>query len=191
MDHAIERIGGVFKKSIDNSTVISVRCSSGHAKSISRPRAPPDRSPLHSHAISSSARSLTISGRSGVVNDYADVLGEQGLAEYRRLATAAWEKLHGGRRRKDASDNLGSVAQLTAILDFFAERDGDVETRIALRAESLSSQWAYLQLRICLSQGRGEEALKRAEEGLWRLGRWAGRAAAAYGQAPGQTRPQG
>lgn len=54
------------------------------------------------------------------------------------------------------------------MLDFFAERAGDVEARIALRANDLSSQWSYLELaQFCLAQGRKSEALARAEEGLW------------------------
>jgi uncharacterized Zn finger protein len=105
----------------------------------------------------------------GAAADYADVLGEQGLAEYRRLATAEWDKLpgHSGRTRA-AADDSGSVHQLKRILDFFAEREGDVEFRIALRTRDLSSPWAYLQLaEFCMSQGREVEALRRAEEGLW------------------------
>jgi len=43
-----------------------------------------------------------------------------------------------------------------------------VEARIALRAKDLSSPWSYLQLaEFCRAQGRDEEALRRAEEGLW------------------------
>src|SRR5205823_5635630 len=39
-----------------------------------------------------------------------------------------------------------------------------------LRAKNLASQWDYLQLaEFCLSQGRKEEALRRAEEGLWQF----------------------
>lgn len=98
---------------------------------------------------------------------YADVLGESGLAEYRRFATEAWEKLPGakGRERDEISDDYHRLA---AILDVFAERDGDVDARIALRTKDLSSPWSYLQLaEFCLSQGRAEEALRWAEEGLW------------------------
>lgn len=99
---------------------------------------------------------------------YADVLGEDGLGEYRRLATAAWEKLpprRAGRAHDKFADDYGRLAD---ILDYFAERASDVETRIALRAKDLSSPWQYLQLaEFCREQGREEEALRRAEEGLW------------------------
>jgi len=100
---------------------------------------------------------------------YADVLGELGLAEYRRLAAVAWSRLPartgGGRARDGFSfDHF----RLVSILDFFAEREGDVEARIALRAKDLSSPWSYLQLaEFCRAQGRENEALRRAEEGLW------------------------
>ncbi|MGH6934081.1 MAG: SWIM zinc finger family protein [Dongiaceae bacterium] len=102
-------------------------------------------------------------------NHYADVLAEAGLAEYRRLAVAAWEKLPArsgeARMRDQPLDNYG---QLIDILDFFAERDGDIDARIALRAKNLSSPLDYLRLgEFCLANGREEEALRRAEEGLW------------------------
>jgi len=99
---------------------------------------------------------------------YAEALGEAGLAEYRRLALLAWEKLPP--RGKGRAQEKGSHKRdhLARILDSFAECDGDVETRIALRAADLSSQWRYLQLaEFCRSQGRQDEALRRAEEGLW------------------------
>jgi uncharacterized Zn finger protein len=99
---------------------------------------------------------------------YADVLGEAGLAEYRRLAADAWAKLpirSGSTKERDVS---GDYRRVASILDFFAEREGDIDARIALRAKDLSSPWAYLQLaEFCHSQGRHDEALWRAEEGLW------------------------
>jgi tetratricopeptide (TPR) repeat protein len=107
----------------------------------------------------------------GAVAAYADVLGADGLAEYRRLATDAWEKLpprsgHPGERHS-LGDGYG---ELKVILDFFADREGDLETRIALRAKDLSSSWSYLDLaEFCLAHGREEEALRRAEEGLRRF----------------------
>ena len=109
----------------------------------------------------------------GAVALYADALGEAGLAEYRRLATEAWEKIppySGGRVQKEEQEEefLGNQGQIMRILDFFAERAGEVETRIALRVKDLSSPWSYFQLaEFCLSHGREKEALRHAEEGLW------------------------
>ena len=98
---------------------------------------------------------------------YAEVLGEAGLAEYRRLATEAWEKLPplSARSRKKAE---GDYAGLSGILDRFAARDNDVEARIALRAKDLSSPWKYFELaEFCLKHKSADEALRWAEEGLW------------------------
>ncbi|MGO9174497.1 MAG: SWIM zinc finger family protein [Rhodomicrobium sp.] len=98
---------------------------------------------------------------------YAEVLGEQGLAEYRRLATEAWDSLP-PRVGETGLEHSGNYGRLTDILDFFAERDGDTDARIALRAKDLSSPWCYFGLaQFCLSQAREEEALRWAEEGLW------------------------
>jgi uncharacterized Zn finger protein len=106
---------------------------------------------------------------SGSAERYADVLGDAGLAEMRRLASTAWEKmppLLGGRRAKDDFASIRSSVE--ALMDFFAARDGDTDARIAIRAKDLSTPWRYLTLaQFCLSQGREGEALRFAEEGLW------------------------
>jgi hypothetical protein len=99
---------------------------------------------------------------------YADVLGEAGLGEYRRLANEAWNKLAARRSGRESGEVSDDYLRLMPILDFFAERAGDLETRIALRAKDLSSAWRYLQLaEFCREHGREQEALRRAEEGLW------------------------
>lgn len=105
----------------------------------------------------------------GAVVRYADVLGEAGLGEYRRLAAEAWQKLPSrSGMAQQQSGFSGDYHRLCAILDFFAERDGDVDARIALRSKDLSWPGLYLQLaEFCLSQGREDEALRRAEDGLW------------------------
>jgi uncharacterized Zn finger protein len=109
----------------------------------------------------------------GAVALYAEALGESGLAEYRRLAAEAWQKLSpstGRRVEQEPAEQefLGNSDQLMRILDIFAEREGDVDARIALRAKDLSSQWSYLQLaEFCHAHGREEEALRHSEEGLW------------------------
>lgn len=105
----------------------------------------------------------------GAAAEYADVLGAEGLAEYRRLAEDAWKKLPARTgRRRDVADHEFNAFRLQSILDFFAEREDNLDMRIALRAKNLSSTWAYLQLsEFCLAHGREDEALGHAEEGLW------------------------
>lgn len=100
---------------------------------------------------------------------YADVLGAEGLAEYRRLAVAASEKLRkSAGRRAPGSPVSPEAHRLRHILDGFAERDGDLDARIALRAADLSSPYSYLQLaEFCLANKRKQEALCWAEDGLW------------------------
>jgi hypothetical protein len=99
-------------------------------------------------------------------------LGEAGLAEYRRLATGAWQKVKPLRAhdQRAADDEFGVRYQLAAILEDFAERDGDVDARIAIRARTLSSAYSYLGLaQLCLEHDRRDEAVKWAEEGLWQF----------------------
>jgi len=99
---------------------------------------------------------------------YADVLGETGLNEYRRLANEASDKLGSRRSDRERGEVSDDYRRLMHILDFFAERAGNVDLRVALRARDLSSPWQYLQLaEFCHEHGRQEEAVRRAEEGLW------------------------
>jgi uncharacterized Zn finger protein len=108
----------------------------------------------------------------GASETYADVLGDAGLAEYRRLANEAWRTIKplraGGRQVHD--DQSSARYRLGAVLECFAARDGDVDARIAIRAKDLSTAYAYLGIaQLCLSHGRDAEALKWAEEGLWQF----------------------
>jgi SWIM zinc finger len=104
----------------------------------------------------------------GAAARYAEVLGEKGLAEYRRLAEEAFAKPPSA-GAKDGG-YAGDPHRLVAILDHFANLDGDIEKRIALRAKDLSSPWAYFNLAaFCRAHGREDDALRWAEEGLWRF----------------------
>jgi uncharacterized Zn finger protein len=107
----------------------------------------------------------------GASETYADVLGDAGLAEYRRLAEEAWRaiKPRGGRQRAD-DDQSSARFRVAAILERFAVRDGDVDARIAIRVNDLSSAYDYLGIaQLCLDCGREAEATKWAEEGLWQF----------------------
>lgn len=106
----------------------------------------------------------------GASEIYADVLGEAGLAEYRRLASEAWKKLGPLHPRSRDEDRYGLRFRLASILESFAERDGDVDARIEIRKKDLSSAYDYLGIaQLCAAHGRDADALKWAEEGLWQF----------------------
>src|ERR1700694_4217793 len=108
----------------------------------------------------------------GANEAYEDVLGDVGLAEYRRLAREAWQKIKPLRAtaRQLQDDQSGARYALGAILERFANREGDVDGVITVRANDLSTAYAYLGLaHLCLDHAREPEALKWAEEGLWQF----------------------
>jgi uncharacterized Zn finger protein len=105
----------------------------------------------------------------GASETYADALGESGLAEYRRLAEKAWQKIQPRwQGKRGADEEFGARYRLGSILESFAERDGDLDARIAIRAKDLSSAYSYLGIaQLCLDHDRKSEALKWTEDGLW------------------------
>ncbi|WP_456719316.1 MULTISPECIES: SWIM zinc finger family protein [unclassified Bradyrhizobium] len=105
----------------------------------------------------------------GASETYADILGEAGLAEYRRLATMAWRKVK-SRRGRGAETRRAREYAIRTMLERFAERDNDIDAIIAIRSSDLSSAGDYLSIaQVCLDNGREQEALKWAEEGLWKF----------------------
>lgn len=108
----------------------------------------------------------------GASETYAGVLGDAGLTEYRRLASAEWRRIKparpGGRQFND--EQSSARYRLGAILESFAERDGDVDAKIAVRMKDLSTAYDYLGIaKLCLDNKRAAEATKWAEEGLWQF----------------------
>jgi hypothetical protein len=105
----------------------------------------------------------------GAAAAYAELLGETGLAEYRRLATERWDALPQRVASRDRDpETEADYWRLEPVIEFFAVRDGNIDARIALRAKDLSSPARFFALAsFCREQGRTAEALRRAQEGLW------------------------
>jgi uncharacterized Zn finger protein len=103
------------------------------------------------------------------VNTYADVLGEKGLAEYRRLAEKEWADVPAlGPDREDRPRYYGKREILADIMQTLAYRSGDVEALVAIKSKDLSNSFAYLEIaRLYKQQGDDEKALEWAEEGAW------------------------
>ena len=103
------------------------------------------------------------------VNTYSDVLGERGLAEYRRLADKEWADVPAlGPDREDRPRYYGKREILADIMQTLAYRTGDVEALVAIKSKDLSNSFAYLEIaQIYKQQGDDEKALEWAEEGAW------------------------
>jgi uncharacterized Zn finger protein len=99
----------------------------------------------------------------GAQHSYADVLGEAGRAEYRRLAQEAWE----APRRGDLDTVDWRRRMIARMLEGFARDDGDVDAVVAIKADNLSSSSAYLEIAQVLAEaGREEDAIGWAERGV-------------------------
>jgi uncharacterized Zn finger protein len=103
------------------------------------------------------------------VNTYADVLGDRGLAEYRRLAEKEWADVPAlGPDPENRPRYYGKRERLANIMQTLAHRSGDVESLVAVKSKDLSTALSYLEIaRIYKQAGDAEKALEWAEEGAW------------------------
>lgn len=96
---------------------------------------------------------------------YADLLGDEGLAEMRRLADERWAQLPpvGPDRRRSGERHF----HLTRMMETLAEVAGDVDARVEVMARDLSYPYHYVQIAEVLTEaGRSDDALAWAELGL-------------------------
>ena len=108
---------------------------------------------------------------SSMIADYADLLGPEGIATWRRLVVDAWAAEPVIAPRPD-SGTLPEVPArrlaLARIMDQIAEADGDVGARIAIRASTLVSPADYRKLvEFCLEVARPDAARHWLDEGIW------------------------
>lgn len=115
----------------------------------------------------------------GAAVAYADVLGETGLAEYRRLAEAEWSHVPALGPGENDSDSYGRRFRITSLMEALARQSGDVEALVEVKRRNLSRPYAYFQIaEVYRAAGRQDEALDWAEQGWkifsterdWRLG---------------------
>jgi hypothetical protein len=96
-------------------------------------------------------------------NRYAEVLGEDGLAELQRLADERWDALSDAERRSAERSHF----HLVKVREHLAKAAGDVDARVELLAQDLSYPYDYVEIAEVLTEsGRGDDALVWAERGL-------------------------
>jgi tetratricopeptide (TPR) repeat protein len=105
---------------------------------------------------------------SGAAETYADVLGADGLAVYRRLAETEWAKVPAlGPGSGEGHPHLSRRYRVTPIMESLARTAGDVDELLAVKVRDLSSAYRFLEIaQVCLGAGREDEALDWAERGV-------------------------
>jgi uncharacterized Zn finger protein len=103
----------------------------------------------------------------GAAETYASILGEKGLAAYRRLAQAEWARVPALPPGCDDLEKYGRRFRITHIVETLARQTGDVEAVVAVMKRDLSSPYAYLRIAETYEQARKHDlALDWAELGL-------------------------
>lgn len=111
------------------------------------------------------------------VGDYADVLGKEGLAAYRRLAEQQWRTVPALEPGDDSSAVYGEQRfRITTIMESLAEATGGLEELIEVMQRNLASGYAFLRIaQACRRHRRDDLALEWAQRGRdvfsdeWRL----------------------
>lgn len=102
------------------------------------------------------------------VHVYADILGEAGLAAYRRLAEADWAKVPALGPGEDDPNRYGQRYRITSIMEALAQEDGDLEALVAVKSRDLSMPHDFLEIaKLYQDAGDSDLALDWAERG-WR-----------------------
>lgn len=104
----------------------------------------------------------------GAAETYADVLGDEGLAVYRRLAEEVWAKVP-LITSPDERDRTHSSFRfnITHMMEGLARVTGDVDALVAVKANDLSHAYHYVQVvELYRDAGRFDDALEWAEKGL-------------------------
>lgn len=104
----------------------------------------------------------------GAAETYADVLGDEGLAAYQRLAEEVWGKVPRITSRDEWDRTHSSFRfNITHMMEALARVKGDVDALVAVEANDLSYAYHYVQIvELYQDAGRFDDALEWAEKGL-------------------------
>ncbi|WP_375479678.1 SWIM zinc finger domain-containing protein [uncultured Jatrophihabitans sp.] len=102
----------------------------------------------------------------GAAGTYVNVLGDEGLAEYRRLAQREWDELPPLGPEDERSWSSGRF-RLTQIMRTLAELSGDVDAEVAVLAHDQSSPYQFVKIAETLQNAqRHDDALGWALKGV-------------------------
>lgn len=102
----------------------------------------------------------------GAATTYADVLGEGGLAVFRKLAEEVWARvpaIEPGQDREHSTFRFN----ITHIMESLAEQSGDLDELVAVKVRDLSSAYHFVEIaELYRAAGRQDDALAWAERGV-------------------------
>jgi uncharacterized Zn finger protein len=97
---------------------------------------------------------------------YEPVLGDDGLAVYRKLVQQEWDKVPPKKAGKDEGSYFGEHFTIRTRMEELAERDQDIDALVAIKARDLSQVYAYSDIaEILFNANRKDEAIGWAERG--------------------------
>jgi uncharacterized Zn finger protein len=103
----------------------------------------------------------------GAAGTYAKLLGERGVATYRRRAEAAWARVPQARPGEKDPEEYGRTFRIKHIMETLARQSGDVEALVAVKARDLSNAYTFLQIAEIYREARqADKALDWAERGI-------------------------
>lgn len=104
----------------------------------------------------------------GAAATYASILGERGLAVYRRLAEEEWKKIKPlGPHKEERVERSHHRFNITHMMESLAEVSGDVETLVEVKKKDLSYAYHYMQIaELYGKSGNHDKSLEWAEAGL-------------------------
>ncbi|MEO8323405.1 MAG: hypothetical protein ABI571_04615 [Actinomycetota bacterium] len=96
---------------------------------------------------------------------YANVLGDEGLAVYRRLAEEVWAKVPPITSRDERDRTHSSFRfNITHMMEGLARVTGDVDALVAVKANDLSHAYHYVQIvELYRDASRFDDALEWAD----------------------------
>jgi uncharacterized Zn finger protein len=130
-----------------------------------------ERARLEPEALARRLFEWEVSGSHGTLlgasETYAGVLGERGLAEYRRLAGEEWSRVARlGPGERDPEGYLRR-SRIARVMETLARRSDDVDELAAVKSRDLSRDVTYLEIAELYRQaGRHGAALEWAERGV-------------------------
>jgi len=98
---------------------------------------------------------------------YADVIGKEGIAEYRRLIEAQWELLPLLKPGTGRDSFDCKRWKITNMKEAIAKASGDIDELIRIKSLDLSDAFNYLKIaELCRDAGRHDDAVEWVERGI-------------------------